>query len=192
MAKRLNIGLDVDGVLADFISAFLKEAETLLGRKITGTQTTWDFEDSLTISHSEVRRVWQRINDIPNWFFISVEAYPEVVNYLIWLTEHHNVYFITSRRHENGFTSERQTQMFLDNLGVQFPNVIANKEKGALAAALELDYFLDDYPENVESVERSSPKTRCYLLNRSYNADSRCNRVGSFASFIDIIGGTID
>jgi uncharacterized HAD superfamily protein len=189
MARRLKIGVDVDGVLVDFVAAFKKEAAQVLGREIIGEQTSWDFEDSLEISQSEVSKVWDSIDATPDWFYLNAIAKPGVEHYLPWLTRAHDVYFITSRKQGAGLPVAYQTQLCLYELGVEFPVVIANTDKGETAAALELDAFVDDYIKNIERVCKVSPKTRVYIMDATYNKDFEgpFTRVTCFEDFANKI-----
>lgn len=189
MELRLKIGVDIDGVLVDFSSAFLKEAELVLGRKIEGVQNRWNFEECLNITPEEVSKVWRQIKNTDDWFLLVPKPFPGVVNYLQDLTAKHEVYFITSRSKTSGYSPQEQSELYLQSLGVPIPTVIANKNKGLVAAALELDYFIDDYVENVKLVMEKSPKTKVYIRDASYNK----HEVGpwlhaaTFQDFVEII-----
>ena len=189
MARRLKIGVDMDGVVVDFVTAFKREAYKVLGRWIEGDQTSWDFEDSLEITKEEVSKVWDSINATDSWFYLNAITLPGVAKYLPWLTTAHDVYFITSRKQGAGLPVARQTQLYLDELGIQFPTVIANTDKGLTAAALKLDAFVDDYIINVESVYKKSPTTKVFIMDATYNRqfDGPFQRVDSFEDFVNKI-----
>lgn len=189
MSKRLKIGVDVDGVCVDFCAAFFDEAKRVLGRQIRGVQTSWDFEDSLNISKEEVKAVWKNIASTDNWFFEKPMALPLVAELIPWLTEAHETYFITSRSKTSGFSPQKQTQMYLGELGVEFPTVIANRPKGLVANALGLDAFVDDYIKNIKDVQTNSPDTKLFLMEHSYNKNEIGNwtHIKSFKEFIENI-----
>lgn len=186
MTKRLKIGVDIDGVLVNFASAFIKEAEQVLGRKIEGVQTTWDF-DCLGLSHGEITRVWDIIKATQDWFLLKPRPFPGVAEALSDLCVKHEVYFITSRASTAGFTAQEQSQRYIQGLGVEFPTVIANKDKGLVAAALELDYFIDDFPGNISLIMAKSPKTKVYMRDTSYNVEERHLTPYHAASFEDFV-----
>ena len=187
MARRLKIGVDIDGVLVDFVSAFLKEAQQVLGREITGKHVTWEFEDSLDITKEEVKKVWKKIQATNNWFLLYPHPLPNISRALTSLVLEHEVYFITSRATTAGYTPQEQSQIYLQGLGVDFPTVIANVDKGELAAALKLDVFIDDNVENVKRVMLKSPKTKVFLRTASYNEKAQGTWLcaENFADFCD-------
>lgn len=177
MAKRLKIGVDMDGVIDDFTSAFRNEAEVLLGRKINGVQTNWNFEDCLDITKDEVKRVWDKIFATENWWYLTPEANPLVDELLPWLCKNHDVYFITNRPEIAGFPTQQQTAMYLDELDIQFPTVLVVKNKGPIVKALALDVFLDDRPENLENIRAYSPTTYVRLMDQPYNRDYQVSQL---------------
>ena len=186
MARRLRIGIDVDGVIADFVTAFLEDAETLFKRPMPrATQTTWDFEDSLDITKDEVAQVWKHITASQNWFLLRPKAIPHVVTFLQDLAIKHELYFVTSRKDTVGYTAKEQTEFFLNGLGIDFPTVLANFNKGEIAAALKLHAFIDDYPKNAEIIAAKSSATKGFLMNATYNQDYKgpWERVASFEEF---------
>ena len=100
----------------------------------------------------------------------------------------YTVYFITNRRQGAGFPIEQQTQMWLSDLGIQFPTVIVTKDKGPIVAALELDVFVDDKYANMVSIEKHSPKTKLFFMTQPQNEEleipKNWTRVNDFMSFV--------
>ena len=59
------------------------------------------------------------------------------------------VFFITQRPATDGDTVQRQTQRWLVEQGFDLPSVLVIAgSRGAAAAALRLDYHVDDSPQN--------------------------------------------
>jgi uncharacterized HAD superfamily protein len=186
MAKRLNIGVDVDGVLADFTSAARKLMKQMFdGRPDDAlVQTTWAFE-SLGINAQEERRFWNKVDTIPNWW-LGHYTLPNT-DLLSQLCEKHRVIFITNRKDATvGYPIEEQTKLWLKrNFGVVNTNVIISDNKGPVAIGLKLDYFLDDRPKNVVEVyEAAGGQTKVYLLDTTYN--QKCHAVPRVKSFNDL------
>lgn len=190
MSKCLKIGVDVDEVVADFISAFRKEAEEVLQRPFPNFTHTWAF-DNWEFQPGEKEKVWDSIYSTENWFYMNVDPLPEVVRCITWLTSDHDVFFVTSRPQTAGFSMKRQTEMQLSDYGVCYPTVIVESDKGPVAAALKLDAFVDDRPENLLRIQECSPGTRIFLMDQMHNAEFKqpdsWTRVGSFRTFTQSI-----
>jgi|SRR5215831_5311702 len=181
---RLKVGLDMDGCLADFIGAFRNESALVLGRQILGEPENWDFSNWM--SQEEMDRVFHRIHNIRNWFQNFVQPLPYVAMFLRRYCQENEVYFISTRSEGLGDPVQVQTQNWLRSVYVEFPTVIITKHKGEVAAALRLDVFLDDKPENLEDIKQHSPLTRLFLQDASHNQDSTIGkRISNFKEFVD-------
>jgi uncharacterized HAD superfamily protein len=154
MAKRLNIGVDVDGVLADFTSKARQVLKNIYGRPSDDTaQTGWGF-DSLGITKAEENKMWRYIDDYPNWW-LELEPLPET-NLLSPLCHDHKVIFISNRKPGTGKPIEEQTAKWLTyHYHIQHPTVLLSDDKGPLCKALKIDHFIDDRDKNVIEVAAS-------------------------------------
>ena len=65
----LRLGIDIDGVLADFRNAFRDTARECLRREVGSDSQT---DNSLT--HVDIDRVWNHIARRPNWW-MTLRAY---------------------------------------------------------------------------------------------------------------------
>jgi 5'(3')-deoxyribonucleotidase len=184
LMKRLNIGVDVDGVLSSFTSAARKLCKQLFDGRPDDSliQTSWAFE-SLGITKAEESIMWKVIDNTPNWW-MTHETMPET-DLLHDLCDNHRVIFITNRKDGRvGLPIEIQTAQWLkENYGLYNPMVAISDNKGPLAAGLKLDYFIDDRPKNVDEVCRYVPKTA--LRDATYNQEYPYGwRVRSFNDFV--------
>lgn len=190
MGKRLNIGVDVDGVLSDFTSSARKLLKELFNGKPSDDliQTSWAF-DSLGITPEEESWMWKRIDTIPNWW-LNHGKMPHT-DLLPQLCEKHRVIFITNRKDGAGWPIEDQTKIWLKRtFGVVNTNVIISDQKGPVAKGLKLDYFIDDRPKNYKEVYDESPATMAYLLDATYNQECQgAARARSFNEFARMILG---
>ena len=187
MTRRLRIGVDVDDVLVDFLSAFRQEAEIVLGRRFPLPPGSWSFKN-WKITRADIEKVWDHIKETDNWFFYNCVTLPFVSENLPWLVEEHDVYFITARIPTAGFSVQKQTQLHISELGVQFPTVLVERDKGPISAALKLDAFVDDKIENLIDIDKATEgKTKIFLMNQSHNAEydvpSHWTRVKDFGEF---------
>ena len=70
----LRLGIDIDGVLADFRNAFRDTARDCLRREVVSDALT---DNSL--DHTDIDRVWNHIARTPNWW-MGLRAYePEEI-----------------------------------------------------------------------------------------------------------------
>jgi hypothetical protein len=100
------------------------------------------------------------------------EIEPGSVARLGTLAERHQweVIFLTKRPSTAGFTSQRQTQRWLTERGFTMPSVyVVQGSRGRIAAALDLDFVVDDRPENCLDVVLEST-ARATLIWRDSQA----------------------
>ena len=201
----LRIGFDMDGTLADLASAYADVEDRLFGQdqaqherptpeareaeqhSHAASATTRDNRrTSKRASHrggSQHReRVWRTIEATPNFWTTLKPLEPGAVKRLYQLTSEHKweVFFITQRPATAGATVQWQTQEWLIQQGFSMPSVIPlSGARGKCAAALQLDYLVDDTPQNCLDV-LSDSSTRAILLvdPRDAIAESSARRLG--------------
>jgi hypothetical protein len=183
----LRIGFDMDGTLADLSSAYAEVEDRLFGpdraaherptpeareaeqHETVTTATTGDNRRSSKRHRGRPRnreRVWRAIEETPDFWTTLKPIEPGAVKRLYELTgEHHwEVFFITQRPATAGATVQRQTQRWLIEQGFSMPSVIPlSGARGRCAAALHLDYIVDDTPQNCLDV-LSDSSTRAILI----------------------------
>jgi hypothetical protein len=136
----LRLGIDVDGVVADFRSAFRALARKQLGMAAD------DVEGEL--SKADVDRLWKAVASSTNWW-VDVPAHePDQIARLYKQArrERWEVFFLTSRPLSAGDAVQLQTQVWLERFGFLLPSVLTAPAgaRGELARALRLDLTLDD------------------------------------------------
>ena len=198
----LRIGFDMDGTLADLGSAYAEVEDRLFGRDraeherptpeareaeqhgnpgAAAAATTSDNRRSSGGSRNR-ERVWKAIEETPNFWTTLKPLESGVVKRLYQLTGEHNweVFFITQRPATAGATVQWQTQKWLIQQGFSMPSVIPlSGARGKCAAALQLDYLIDDTPQNCLDV-LSDSSTRAILIvdARDPLAESSARRLG--------------
>lgn len=198
----ITIGFDIDGVLANFNHTFL----TLLNKEFSidikcalKKQTHWDHQDCLPVTKEQISYIWDEYIHKSFSFWKNI---PMIENELKTRNSIHKlvsdlfsrekreaiIYFVTNRPY--GCNSAHQTQYWIHRkLNLAFPNVIlCNSRKGDICKALNIDYFIDDKPENCEDILLNSPRTKVYVYNSGYNElFDLCKRVYSVSDYVDEI-----
>jgi 5'(3')-deoxyribonucleotidase len=204
----LRIAFDMDGTLADLSSAYAEIEDRLLGPKVAAhelpapevRESEQHVEEeapaAATIGDNRPgaeRRpsrgssrhrdhIWRAIEDTPNFWTTLQPLENGAVERLYQLTLEHNweVFFITQRPATAGATVQWQTHKWLVEQGFSTPSVIPlSGGRGKCAAALHLDYLVDDTPQNCVDV-LSDSSTRAILLVGTDDpiAESSARRLG--------------
>jgi len=174
----------MDGTLADLSSAYAAVEERLFGAAdeeakhpapevreqeqqtaAAAAAAQADTAPRITTTRSR-EQVWRTIEATPDFWTTlkpledgAVRRLYELASELKW-----EVFFITQRPATAGGTVQRQTHKWLVEQGFQTPSVIPlSGGRGKAAAALRLDYLVDDTPQNCMDV-LSDSSTRAILL----------------------------
>jgi len=168
----LRIGVDVDGVLADFRSAFHATAKRVLRRDIEFSTSP---QSDGQLGPSEIRRVWEHIAKAQNWW-MEVEPYePEQIARFYGLAREASweVFFLTRRPASAGDSVQFQTQWWIERFGFYLPAVLTVPgSRGDVANGLRLDLLLDDQLINCVEVVSSTP-TKALLMLRGEDDATR-------------------
>lgn len=169
----LRIGVDVDGVLADFRSSFHVAAVRALRREVPNPN---DSPQSVgPLAPQDVRRVWDYIGKTQNWW-MDVEPYePEQIARLYSLTRAAGweVFFLTKRPPSAGDSVQFQTQWWIERFGFYLPAVLTVPgSRGDIANGLRLDLVLDDQLINCVEVVSATP-TKALLMQRTPDKAAR-------------------
>jgi len=178
----LRIAFDMDGVLADMESALVEQAEALSGgaarrpaerpNEPAADEAAPDVVEPvparLRMTPRQERRLWERVESIENFWQTLNEIEPGTVAKLHALSVERRweVIFLTKRPATAGATAQIQTQRWLEARGFLLPSVyVVQRSRGQIAAALALDFVVDDRPENCLDVAVDS-KARPILVWR--------------------------
>lgn len=179
----MKIGIDIDGVLADFCTAY--EA---LHVEVTGRNTfapygqeegpvTWNWPVVYGYTKEETAEVWNRIKSSDN-FNMLLKTLPDARALRHWRgVRKHDVYFVTARVGER---VKWQTEEWLQDVFGYYdetPTVLIASDKGAIAKALNLDIYVDDNWHNAYNTGVASPTTQVYLIDRAYNRPESSLRI---------------
>lgn len=188
----LRIAFDMDGTLADLSSAYAEIEDRLFGPDLAeherpapeareaeqhtdGDPVAAPGVDNRRVAERRASlrsgarhrdRVWRAIEATPNFWTTLKPLENGAVKRLYQLTGEHNweVFFITQRPATAGATVQWQTHKWLVEQGFATPSVIPlSGGRGKCAGALQLDYLVDDTPQNCVDV-LSDSSTRAILL----------------------------
>jgi 5' nucleotidase, deoxy (Pyrimidine), cytosolic type C protein (NT5C) len=177
----VHLGLDVDGVLANFTGdgthGFSAVLALTSGRKLfpaEWTPTSWHWWGVLGYKKSEAEAAWDYVHR-GGLFWQTLKPYEGVGPFLHELTRLPGlrVTFLTTRA---GKGAHAQTLAWLAHYGAQAPQVQlcpTTDSKGRLAHALGLTAFVDDYMPNVQAVMDHNPRTIVKLYARLWNAQDQ-------------------
>lgn len=188
--RELNIGVDLDGILYDFVGSlrrYLIEVEGFDAERLSGggwddwsEQSTWDFyRDSWGLSLDEYLQACDRGVD-SGYVFRHGDPEAEGVETIEKIrSDGHKVFIITARSY--GTKSKINTVEWLRQHGIQEDGLIITKHKTVIG----VDLMVDDYEENFNDF--SSIGTPCYLLTRPWNqhVDAGDLRINSWTEFYD-------
>jgi hypothetical protein len=179
----LRIGFDMDGTLADFGRAFHDVEARLFGAgpginegqpereeeaqseasdapsPIAVVQDDADTRSGTTDPRRRRSLIWKAIQATPNfWCTLKpIEAGAVERIHSLMLAHKWEVFFITQRPYTDGDTVQRQTQKWLVEQGFDLPSVLVlGGTRGAAAAALRLNYHVDDSAQNCVDVVSDS------------------------------------
>lgn len=169
----MKIGFDVDGVLADFYRPYERLIVGISGENRFPALTdagpaVWDWPQFHGYPEDIVSEAWRRIKKQSGFWrsFLPLPGMTELKREWDDLYFDHDIYFVTARV---GPAAKTETEFWLEEGGIQRPTVLITPDKGVVAKALGLDYYIDDKHESVVDVVQQSPGTKAFLLEKAYN-----------------------
>jgi hypothetical protein len=173
----VRIGFDLDGVLADLHTPFVRLATELFpGLDVRGLdedapapQEPGEAGESaprdeapppgVSLSRRQADAVWRRVAQTEDFWESLGEIESGAIARLAELGEARRweVIFLTSRPRSAGRTVQRQSQRWLSAHGFAHPSAfVVHRSRGKIADALHLDVVVDDRPENCLDVALDS------------------------------------
>ena len=187
----LRIGIDVDGVLADFRAAFHKAALACGLRNLPDPEEP---KSAQSLAQKDVKRVWEYVGKTPNWWMTLAPYEPDQIARLYSLARaaKGEVFFVTNRPASAGDTVQFQTQWWIERLGFYLPAVLTVPgSRGEIANGLRLDIIVDDLVMNCVDVVGASTAKALLLLRTGDNATRKHaidRGIGVVPTFADALG----
>jgi len=170
------VGLDIDGVLADFLSPFLLrlEQKTRNGPIHADSITDFNFSDHPVLSDEVVWKCLEEVSYDPAfWQGMSSLITPNEWRQLESLSLEKRLFFVTHRYVRDTYDIHGVTSNWLKKHGISQPVIhFTNESKAELVENLGIQFFMDDRYENCQDV---AEKTEAMVLmphrpyNRSFN-----------------------
>lgn len=183
------IGIDMDGVLADFNESFIRRVVQVTGEDKFPPRPfdipCWQYPRHFGYSEKQESKVWEGIA-ADHFFWRNLKDMPGAREFLLSLRDvrRHDYYFITSRP---GKTAKRQSEEWLIAREVERPTVIVSSQKGLCCKALGVNLYIDDYEKNCADV-RALGSTQTFMLAQPWNqAMDEVTRVPTLDSFLEVI-----
>ena len=161
MKSQLRVAFDLDGVLADFASAYNQIAKGLFpdwsGSDAVLSEVPPDEDPAAAGQGSDPLRrlsrrdrdaIWKQLRSTPNFWLTLDPIDPDAIPLLQERSSHFgwDMFFVTQRPPTVGGSVQSQTQRWLVEHGFELPSVIVHSgSRGRLAAALELDHLVDGH-----------------------------------------------
>lgn len=168
----MRIGFDIDGVLANFVSAYAPLLSNITGKNVPATKPhLWDW-DAEVATKDQIRQALDEIKG-SSTFWTTLEPTEFCSDSLTYLSECRHkgdaVVFITSRP---GINTSNQSKVWLEAHNFVDADVYvatSAEHKRLLAKNLELDFFIDDKPSNCLAVSDVVPYT--VVLDQPWNQE---------------------
>ncbi|MDE1829204.1 MAG: hypothetical protein KGI25_02660 [Thaumarchaeota archaeon] len=177
----MKIALDVDGVLADVIHAWLSYNNKVRTTILKSEISEWDFWKRYDINkfefYEELSMCWKSWKDIPPTETSISHASKE-------LSKMGTVDIVTAREE----STHDDVKNWLKMHDIAFKNYVGVAE-GAEKAKLDYDIFIDDSPINAESMLARGKSV--ILYSQPWNldfADQRAKRIYELKNAVDVIG----
>lgn len=194
----IRVGIDLDGVVADFIDSYTsfcrqnygKEAFTTVNNPFSRYNLMPEYHGSQE-EFSKMYNAWKGQRNV-------YETIPAInqddMRDLRIMSENKatfNIAFLTARDEASKGSDHTQLQSsrWLYDRGISSPAVFVAKDKRKLCDELELDYLLDDDPKQLNSLIFSKYQTEPVLMRRGYNRTyhHRFHGVDSIEGFVDYV-----
>lgn len=187
----MNIGIDMDGVLANFTLGYANIIRETSGRDLLTEEMikrppSWNWDRDAGYTPAEEKAAWKEVfRSATFWADLEPLVAPSVFDVLDEIAQEHNLYFITTR---SGVHPKRQTEWWLAGNGIQFPTVLVSDDKGHVAEGLDLDVFLDDRDKNLFDIQDAIDSCKLFVLDYPYNQNVTCaTRVSSVDEFLEAL-----
>ncbi|MGG1553382.1 5' nucleotidase, NT5C type [Paenibacillus ferrarius] len=186
----MKFGFDIDDTLIDLrkhaFHIYNDKLQMNVGLDIFEALDTMEIHQAFGLTKEEGGKLWHSLRD--EIYFSGCSPFPharEVLQQLV--AQGHEVYYITARDREH---SERTKMWMIEN---GFPVAeghfycgMSDSEKVHIIADLGLDYYVDDKPKVLETLQHLP--TKVCVKDRSYNQHVNLPRITSWQELPELAG----
>ncbi len=190
MSAPIHVGVDVDGVIADFNAGFMDLFEWLTKEDRFGKPrpaiNTWNYStDQFGYTKDQDRAAWKAVMASGS-FWRDLPPYKDTLEFLTTLRLMPvRVTFITSRVGQDVLG---QTQSWLDANGFPHAQVIISSNKGDTCRRIGVTHYIDDKNENCLDVFNKNPGLRVVMYAQPWNQEQPgIMRIDKLGTFLDLI-----
>ena len=185
------VGLDIDGVVADFLSPFLRFVEKKTGNGPIPVETITDlrFKGHPVLTEAIVEECMVAVSyDADFWHHLSPLLAPAEWEALDTLSRQGELVFLTHRYERESYDIHQVTSDWLRKHGISKPVVHFTQEsKAKLVEDLRVNLFVDDRQENCQEVAERTQAT-VIMPHRLYNQSFIHPRVKRIKNFNELLG----
>lgn len=188
----LRVGFDLDGVVADFRTAF-QDAAVAAGVTKGAAGAASPATDPL--SSRDIKAIWEHVKRTPNWWTRLAPYEPGQLARLYELARRWKweVVFMTRRPATDGDPVQFQSQWWLEQHGFLFPAVVTVPgSRGELANALRLDVAVDDQLLNCVDIVGGSTAKALLLLREARDKAAEDTAVSRGIGVVSTLAEAID
>ena len=179
----MKIGLDLDGVLYPFHTAYKRWLVHHVARFPADCPepTRWEFYEDWGLTTEEFLVEFENgVNS--GWIFGHGNPFPGAVEQVQRLIDAgHSIHIITDRFIGDPGVAAGSTSEWLSEYKVPYDTLTFSRDKTVIPTS----YMIDDKPANIAALAQ----TACiaYLLDQSWNQEADLPRVKSVEDFVDIV-----
>jgi uncharacterized HAD superfamily protein len=181
--KRLVIGLDIDGVIVDAVSAMMPLLSEVCHRTVSHQDIYCrSFEEALNIDQESVRYVWEKI--LENNLLLNAPPINGALDGLAAFSRH-EIWIVTARP---AFL-QHLTEAWLGERNVRYDRILFERDGNKHLAGPKFDIFVEDFLEEASLIAGAGIFT--LLFNQPWNQAAtlpeNCRRVYDWNTIVELI-----
>ena len=180
---RLTIGLDIDGVIVDYVAVMLPLLSEVCRRPVTAQDIcNYDITKCLNIDDESAEYVWQQTLGTD----LLMNA-PPIEGAITGLTSlnGHEIWIVTGRPS----TLQGLTESWLARRNIRYDRIIFDRVMNKMMVGPEFDVFVEDFLEEARIIAEAGIFT--ILFNQPWNQSQmlpdNCHRVYDWSAIVDLV-----
>lgn len=183
----MNIGTDLDGVIADSDPVYRFFIKKFLGRELKREDvTSFFYEDCLGISAAEMNKVWDFFNEEKGWE--KIEPVAGAIECLNKFAIKNKIFVVSSRP----VFLEKVTKDWLDSHKINYDKLILTDGQPKLNVVkdLSITHFIEDRLDYAQDMAKAGIKVLLfdYPWNQHSEKQSNLFRVGNWGEINEFFG----